>query len=214
MKRKYLRGIMILLTAILAGTALRAGQSPDETEIRKVELGLQEAWNHHDMKAWANLFTEDADFVNVAGWWWKGRAQIEKKHTEIHAYIFRDSTLTIDEVDTKFLTPEIAIVHSLWSLSWKQESGWKRWAAAEGDFHAGAAKAKWKMADCRSAEYRQPARSADADGATEEIARAGDSVGWLHTIRFREFRAAGKEMPLTARRARKMRRCDGKLVLH
>jgi len=117
MKRKFLRCTMILLTAALARPVLRAGQSPDETEIRKVELGLQEAWNHHDMKAWANLFAEDADFVNVAGWWWKGRAEIKKKHTEIHAYIFRDSTLTIDEVDTRFLTPEVAIVHSLWSLT-------------------------------------------------------------------------------------------------
>jgi uncharacterized protein (TIGR02246 family) len=116
-KIKFLRCAVILLTTVLSGTALRAGQSPDETEIRRVELGLQEAWNHHDMKAWADLFTEDADFVNVAGWWWRGRAEIEKKHTEIHAYIFRDSTLTIDEVDTRFLTPEIAIVHSLWSLT-------------------------------------------------------------------------------------------------
>ena len=108
---------MILLTAILAGPALQAGQNPDETEIRAVEMGLQEAWNRHDMKAWANLFTEDADFVNVVGWWWKGRAEIEKKHTAIHAYIFRDSTLTIDEVHTRFLTPEIAVVHILWSLT-------------------------------------------------------------------------------------------------
>lgn len=117
MRRRNLLCAMILLTTVLAGPTLCAGQSPDEAEIRKVETGLQEAWNHHDMKAWANLFTEDADFVNVAGWWWKGRAQIEKKHTEIHAYIFRDSTLTIDEVDTRFLTPEIAIVHILWSLT-------------------------------------------------------------------------------------------------
>lgn len=117
MKRKVLRCAMILLTAALAGPALRAGQDPEETEIRKVELGLQEAWNHHDMKAWANLFTEDADFVNVAGRWWRGRAEIEKKHAEIHATIFRDSTLTIYEVDTRFLTPEIAIVHISWSLT-------------------------------------------------------------------------------------------------
>src|SRR3984957_20718273 len=117
MKRKFLRCTMILLTAALARPVLRAGQSPDETEIRKVELGLQEAWNHHDMKAWANLFTEDADFVNVAGWWWKGRTEIEQKHAGAHEFIFRDSTLTIHEVHTRFLAPEIAVVHVLWSLA-------------------------------------------------------------------------------------------------
>jgi uncharacterized protein (TIGR02246 family) len=115
-KRKNFVCSMILLTMVLTGTTLRATQNSDEEEIRKVETGLQEAWNHHDMKAWASFFTPDADFVNVAGWWWKSRAEIEKKHTEIHAYIFRDSTLSVDEVHTKFLTPEIAIVHMTWTL--------------------------------------------------------------------------------------------------
>lgn len=117
MNRRTLRWGLIFWMAAVAGPMLRAGQNPDETEIRKVELGLEEAWNHHDMKAWANLFTEDADFVNVAGAWWKGRAEIEKKHLEIHAYIFRDSTLRLGEVETRFLTPEIAVVHVLWSLT-------------------------------------------------------------------------------------------------
>ncbi len=108
--------IIFLLTSVLTGPSLSAGQNPDEAEIRKVETGLQEAWNRHDMKAWASFFTPDADFVNVAGWWWKGRTEIEKKHTEIHAYIFRESTLTVDEVLTKFVTPEIAIVHMRWTL--------------------------------------------------------------------------------------------------
>ena len=117
MNRRVLVYGIILFAAALTEPRIYSGQNHDDTEIRAVEMGLQEAWNHHDMKAWANLFTEDADFVNVAVWWWKGRGEIEKKHTEIHAYIFRDSTLTIDELHTKFLTPEIAVVHVLWSLT-------------------------------------------------------------------------------------------------
>jgi len=106
----------ILLMGSLLEPALLVGQTPDEAEIRQVETGLQDAWNHHDMKAWASLFTEDVDFVNVAGWWWKGRAEIEKKHTASHTYIFRDSILTIDEAHTRFLAPEIAVVHVSWTL--------------------------------------------------------------------------------------------------
>ena len=106
----------ILLMACWLGPQRLAAQTPDEAEIRKVEMSLQDAWNQHDMKAWTSFFTEDADFVNVAGWWWKGRGEIEKKHAAIHAYMFRDSTLTIDEVHTRFLTPEIAVVHVSWTL--------------------------------------------------------------------------------------------------
>ena len=90
--------------------------SQDEAEIRKVETGLQEAWNRHDIRAFANLLTEDGDVVNVVGWWWRGRPQIERKITDAHAFIFRDSTLTHNEVHIRFLTPQIAVVHVLWSL--------------------------------------------------------------------------------------------------
>jgi uncharacterized protein (TIGR02246 family) len=93
-----------------------ANQSQDEAEIRNVETRFQEAWNHHDAKAFANLCTEDGDVVNVVGWWWNGRSQIEKKVSDAHAFIFRESTLTHNEVHIKFLTPQIAVVHVRWSM--------------------------------------------------------------------------------------------------
>jgi len=108
--------VILGLVTALGGPAFSADQSQDETEIRKVESGLDEAWNHHDPKAFANLFTEDGDVVNVVGWWWKGRPQIEKKLTEAHAFMFRESTLSNNEVHIKFLTSEIAVVHVLWSM--------------------------------------------------------------------------------------------------
>jgi uncharacterized protein (TIGR02246 family) len=142
--------------AALAGPVLRAGQSPDENEIRKVEMGLQDAWNHHDMKAWASFFTEDADFVNVAGWWWKGRAEIENKHTAIHAYIFRDSTLTIDEVRTRFLTPEIAVVHILWSLTGNRNPDGSEGQSRKGIFTQVLEKqnGKWLIAAAQNTDSR------------------------------------------------------------
>jgi hypothetical protein len=52
-----------------------AAQTPDEREIRNVQARQADAWNRHDATAYANLFTEDGDVVNVVGWWWKGRSQ-------------------------------------------------------------------------------------------------------------------------------------------
>jgi len=98
------------------GSAGGADQNSDEAAIRQTVMGLQEAWNRHDMRAFANLFAEDADFVNVAGAWWKGRAEIEQKHRAAHATMFHDSTLSVEEVDVRFLTPDIAIAHVLTAL--------------------------------------------------------------------------------------------------
>lgn len=116
MKRQLVRFFILWLAIAVGGLALRADQKQDEAEIRKVMAALDDAWNRHDMKAFASQFAEDADQVNVAGWWWKGRQEIEKKLSAAHSSIFRESTHTDNEIYIKFLTPEIAIVHVLWSI--------------------------------------------------------------------------------------------------
>ena len=60
---------------------------------RAVVDGFIHAWNSHDMKAFGELFTEDADFVNVVGKWWKGRARIQAEHERSHATRFKGTTL-------------------------------------------------------------------------------------------------------------------------
>jgi uncharacterized protein (TIGR02246 family) len=112
--------LLPLLLATLAAstpTILSADQSQDEAEIRNiVQTRQQEAWNRHDAKAFAALFTEDADLVNVVGWWWKGRAEIERKLADAYLFVFRESMLTVNAVEIKFLTPEIAVAHVRWSM--------------------------------------------------------------------------------------------------
>jgi uncharacterized protein (TIGR02246 family) len=109
----------LILAAVTCGTASRAGADavPAETEIRDLQVLQAQAWNLHDAKAYADLFTEDADVVNVVGWWWKGRPQIESRLSAAFAYVFRDSTLTVTEVHVRFLTREIAIAHVLWAMA-------------------------------------------------------------------------------------------------
>jgi uncharacterized protein (TIGR02246 family) len=55
--------------------------------------------------------------VNVVGWWWKGRAEIEKKLTDAYVYVFKESTLAIANVDIRFLTPDVAVVHVRWTMT-------------------------------------------------------------------------------------------------
>jgi uncharacterized protein (TIGR02246 family) len=117
MNRALTAFLMLAFVPTLTKPSMCAGQTQDEAEIRTIETQQAEAWNHHDAKAYATLFTEDADVVNVLGWWWKGRPQLESKLTAAYAFVFRESTLTIDEVDIKFLNPEMAIAHVRWSMT-------------------------------------------------------------------------------------------------
>jgi uncharacterized protein (TIGR02246 family) len=109
---------LLLLASVLLSPRLASCESreQDEAAIRNVEKQQGEAWNRHDAKAYAALFTENGDCVNVVGWWWKGRAEIEKKLTAAFAFVFRESVLTITDVDVRFPGAEMAIAHVRWSL--------------------------------------------------------------------------------------------------
>jgi uncharacterized protein (TIGR02246 family) len=96
--------------------ALDADHSQDEAEIRHVQKRQAEAWNRHDAKAYAELFTEDGDVVNVVGWWWKGRPEIQKKLAAAYAFVFADSRIRITEVHVRFLDPKIAVAHVRWTM--------------------------------------------------------------------------------------------------
>jgi uncharacterized protein (TIGR02246 family) len=115
-KRLFIISLAILIAG-LPGIGYAAGTSEDEEAIRALEKRQGEAWNQHDAKAYASLFSEDGDCVNVVGWWWKGRAEIEKKLTDAYAYVFRESVLTIGEVTIRFLQPDLAVVHVRWTMT-------------------------------------------------------------------------------------------------
>src|SRR5688500_7477363 len=99
-----------VMLALLIGPAqvhhLRA-QSADEAAIKRIEQFWDDNWNRHDPKGMAALLTEDADFVNVNGEWFKGRSAFQALMTRAHAMQFKDSTRTTLATTVKFLTPEI-----------------------------------------------------------------------------------------------------------
>lgn len=104
-------------TMALPAASGGADQRQDEAAIRALQTRQAEAWNRHDAKAYAGLFMEDGDVVNVVGWWWKGRPEIEAKLTAAFAGVFRDSSLTITAVHVRFLADDIAVAHVLWTLA-------------------------------------------------------------------------------------------------
>lgn len=104
--------------AFVAMSAVAADESSDdEASIRQVQAFQAYAWNRHDAAAYAGLFTEDGDCVNVLGWWWKGRAQIESKLTAAFAFVFHESQLTITDTSVRLLSPTIAIAHVSWTMT-------------------------------------------------------------------------------------------------
>ena len=116
MKPRFSTALLTCSAALTLSTA-SAGQTTDDAAIREVQTRQADAWNRHDATAYANLFTEDGEVVNVVGWWWKGRHQIESRLTDAFAFVFRDSRMTIADVQIRYLTPGLALAHVLWTMS-------------------------------------------------------------------------------------------------
>ena len=90
--------------------------SDELVKVTRTVHAFAECWNRHDMQAFADLFTTDAEFVNVVGLWWKGREEIKKAHEFTHATMFKDSQLTISDVSIRFPAETVAIARCRWVL--------------------------------------------------------------------------------------------------
>jgi uncharacterized protein (TIGR02246 family) len=87
---------------------------------------VQAAWNTHDMKRFAACFAEDADFVNVAGAWMRGRDDIEAKHAASHADRFKNSTMQMQVAAFKQVGSGVGVMHVTWQLDGHGASGPRR----------------------------------------------------------------------------------------
>jgi len=84
--------------------------------VSRVVRAFADAWNAHDMKAFGDLFASDAEFVNVVGLWWIGRAAIRDAHTFTHRTVFKHSRLTLDDVAIRWPAPQLALARCRWRL--------------------------------------------------------------------------------------------------
>lgn len=85
-------------------------------------MAFADAWNRGDAEALADLFTPDADFVNVVGLWWTRREQIRRNHAYGLTHIFPGSTMTIERLRVRDLGAT-AVVHARWRVSGQVPTG-------------------------------------------------------------------------------------------
>lgn len=119
--QQILRWSLYAGIAILPGAGLlmaqESSQSSDSNGVKGVATAFVNAWNIHDIDALANLFSRDAEFINVVGMWWHGREAIRQAHVHSHQTIFKKSVLADDSTKVKFITPDIAIAYMTWTLT-------------------------------------------------------------------------------------------------
>jgi uncharacterized protein (TIGR02246 family) len=93
----------------------------DEIAVRNVLAEYAVAWNRHDMAAFGRLFTENCDYVNIAGVHWKGVQEIVQRQAELFQNRLKTAVRTLTGAEVRFSTPDVALVHATWDVT-----GWSR----------------------------------------------------------------------------------------
>lgn len=96
--------------APMAQESTSAARESEREEIIAILQAWEEAWNTHDMRAFANLFHEDGVWVLWTGQVWAGRQAIEEGHAEVHRTIFRNSVQRERVEELRFVGPDAAVV--------------------------------------------------------------------------------------------------------
>ena len=91
-------------------------KTPEQGILKSIEK-FKAAWNIHDAAAFAQLFTEDADFTNVFGQQFRGRPAIEAQHVPIFSTMFKASSISILKTGIRFLSETFAAVDVIWNMS-------------------------------------------------------------------------------------------------
>ena len=103
---------MLLLLTISPNTMQAQNhRSPDEAAIRENVKQLETGWNTKSGALFAKPFAEDADYVIINGMYIKGRKVIETGHQQIFDTIYKDTTVTLNVKQIRFLRPDVAVVH-------------------------------------------------------------------------------------------------------
>ena len=105
--------VSFFLLFVLSHALLAQAKTPDEVAVDKQVDALIASWNNHNYDDIANYATEDCDWVNVVGMWWKNRREIQYAHQVFHEGMFKNVPLTKTSVHFRAVTKDVMVVHLL-----------------------------------------------------------------------------------------------------
>ncbi len=104
------------LVSVLAAPASTLSDD-DVAAVRAVLQEYQAAWAASDADRMYLLFTEDTEWVNIVGMFWKGRAEGLAAHRAYLGTMFRGVPLTLQEVQSvRSLGKDVIVAVVRWSV--------------------------------------------------------------------------------------------------
>ena len=98
-------------------------ETADQTVIQEIITNYAKAWNDQAGKGFGDGFAEDADFVNIFGMHFSGKAEIEVRHIKILQAFLKDSKMTILSAKLREVQPGLVIALVKWKVDGFRQPG-------------------------------------------------------------------------------------------
>jgi uncharacterized protein (TIGR02246 family) len=114
---------VVCLIAALNNISASALDEFDRNTIQTVIQGFADSWNLRQGKGLADGFTDDADFVNIYGMVFSGRATIEERHLKILQTFLKGTHMAITDIQLREAQPGVVIALVRWKVDGYHDPG-------------------------------------------------------------------------------------------
>ncbi|MBV6878469.1 SgcJ/EcaC family oxidoreductase [Epilithonimonas ginsengisoli] len=104
-----MKNFQVIFSFILLMTSVFGFSQTDEKQIQSQVAQMVSDWNTHEFQNMDSYMTDDVEWVNIVGMWWKGRAEVKAAHQGNFGAFFKGVPFTQKSLKTRFLTKDVAV---------------------------------------------------------------------------------------------------------
>jgi uncharacterized protein (TIGR02246 family) len=113
--------IILLIKSFLGcnQNSIKTMEENQQLDRQKIEASINDYvtyWNNNDMDSWGTLFTDDVDYINRNGGWWKNNQDNVEGHKQIHKMLIESGqpkSFRLEVHKIAFLKSDLAVVQLL-----------------------------------------------------------------------------------------------------
>ena len=93
----------------MANVGAALASRSDEQAIRSVVREYGATWNRHNMAALAELFADDAHWINIVGMHWRDKSAVVTGHEVYHRTFFQGTDIELADVEIRPIAADVAV---------------------------------------------------------------------------------------------------------
>lgn len=104
-----MKNFQVIFSFILLMASVFGFSQTDEKQIQSQVAQMVSDWNTQEFQNMDSYMTDDVEWVNIVGMWWKGRAEVKAAHQGNFGAFFKGVPFTQKSLKTRFLTKDVAV---------------------------------------------------------------------------------------------------------